>query len=604
MNKKIIAPVFGVMLLSCAVSRAVYAADYWTGDGGRGKSLAVMEPEGKGFSKEDQTLPTLVQGHFNTTMKTYSGIEIKDRVNSENILRERELQEDSSVRDIGEALKTDYLLLGTITRTSSAFAFNISITRVQDTVIAASHSGTYTRQEIENQIAVNKATLDLLGKMGVALTAKAKAELQQAANQQAIQGQTLLAKGIDAQRNGTVVEAMSYFYQAASYDASLSEAASRVNILAANITSGNMGADIRNDIQWRDQWRARLAEAERVYADFMKQQPVYFLVYDANLKHGETNYANNTVPISGVTIDLLPDAAWFNTTWGVVKMVNVVREGLLATKQAEKWGLGRWPASTVGNSPFGDRDQRFEVAVELVNADGKTIGSERVTMRSGYNVEWTGDYNNRSIRLLYPRLEGGRSLGFSRVNAYDITDRLTVRIASIDGAAAETAAKAKGVNILTEAEYARLPDVVAGVDSRVVVHLPDFEIDSSGTVTGYKGSGGKVVIPANFLGTPVTAIGKKGSFGPIGKNLTSVVIPNSVTSIGDWAFEDNQLTSVVIGNSVTSIGDRAFAGNQLTSIVIPNSVRSIGFGAFSDNQLTSVVIGNSVISLCWQRCWG
>jgi hypothetical protein len=132
---------------------------------------------------------------------------------------------------------------------------------------------------------------------------------------------------------------MSYFYQAASYDASLSEAASRVNILAANITSGNMGSDIRNDIQWRDQWRARLAEAEQAYANYMKQQPLYFMVYDVNLKHGETNYSNNTVPISGVTLDLVPDAAWFNASGGVVRMINVVREGLLATRQAEKWGL-------------------------------------------------------------------------------------------------------------------------------------------------------------------------------------------------------------------------------------------------------------------------
>ena len=78
---------------------------------------------------------------------------------------------------------------------------------------------------------------------------------------------------------------------------------------------------------------------------------------------------------------------------------------------------------------------------------------------------------------------------------------------------------------------------------------------------------------------------------------TSVVIPNSVTTIGNRAFESNQLTSVVIPNSVTSIGSSAFSGNQLTSVVIPNSVTSIGEEAFRNNQLTSVVIGNSVTSI-------
>ncbi|MCQ4155097.1 leucine-rich repeat domain-containing protein, partial [Riemerella anatipestifer] len=55
-----------------------------------------------------------------------------------------------------------------------------------------------------------------------------------------------------------------------------------------------------------------------------------------------------------------------------------------------------------------------------------------------------------------------------------------------------------------------------------------------------------------------------------------LIIPNSVTHIGDWAFDGNQLTSLEIPNSVTHIGDWAFDGNQLTSLEIPNSVTHIG----------------------------
>ena len=61
-----------------------------------------------------------------------------------------------------------------------------------------------------------------------------------------------------------------------------------------------------------------------------------------------------------------------------------------------------------------------------------------------------------------------------------------------------------------------------------------------------------------------------------------------VTSIGKFAFSNNQLTSVVIPNSVTSIEDYAFFNNQLTSVVIPNSVTSIEKAAFSKNQLKEV----------------
>ena len=90
----------------------------------------------------------------------------------------------------------------------------------------------------------------------------------------------------------------------------------------------------------------------------------------------------------------------------------------------------------------------------------------------------------------------------------------------------------------------------------------------------------------------VTTIGF-GAF--IGTNLTSVIIPNSVTTIGDRAFyASNHLTSVTIPNSVTSIGDWAFSETNLPSVTIPNSVLTIGRGAFGYSNLTSVIIPNSV----------
>ena len=76
---------------------------------------------------------------------------------------------------------------------------------------------------------------------------------------------------------------------------------------------------------------------------------------------------------------------------------------------------------------------------------------------------------------------------------------------------------------------------------------------------------------------------------PVAK--TSVTIPNSVTSIGNGAFNGCRgLTSITIPNSLTSIGDIAFYGCRgLTSITIPNSVTSIGRSAFSYcSGLTSV----------------
>ena len=100
------------------------------------------------------------------------------------------------------------------------------------------------------------------------------------------------------------------------------------------------------------------------------------------------------------------------------------------------------------------------------------------------------------------------------------------------------------------------------------------------------------------LPNSVTSIGDYAFYYCTG--LTSITIPNSVTSIGDWAFRGcSGLTSITIPNSVTSIGDAAFFYcSSLTSITIPNSVTSIGSNAFEGcSRLTSITIPNSVTSI-------
>ena len=76
-------------------------------------------------------------------------------------------------------------------------------------------------------------------------------------------------------------------------------------------------------------------------------------------------------------------------------------------------------------------------------------------------------------------------------------------------------------------------------------------------------------------------------------SIVKVVIPNSVTHIGDYAFSGcSSLTSVTIPKSVTGIGWYAFSGcSSLTSVTIPDSVTDIGEGAFEDcGNLTSITV--------------
>lgn len=108
--------------------------------------------------------------------------------------------------------------------------------------------------------------------------------------------------------------------------------------------------------------------------------------------------------------------------------------------------------------------------------------------------------------------------------------------------------------------------------------------------------GGWSVTSLNF-GESVKRIPGKLAYDMRG--LTSVVIPDSVTEIGDYAFCDcENLKSVTIGNSVEKIYNNAFDGCGLTSVIIPDSVTYIGNEAFmSCHELTSIDIPDSVTEI-------
>ena len=105
-----------------------------------------------------------------------------------------------------------------------------------------------------------------------------------------------------------------------------------------------------------------------------------------------------------------------------------------------------------------------------------------------------------------------------------------------------------------------------------------------------------------ILGNSVVSIGEIafGGFENGCTSLTSVYIPDGVTSIGNYAFYYcTSLTSVYIPDGVTSIGDGTFYGcTSLTSINIPESVTSIGGGILGEcTSLTSVYIPDGVTSI-------
>ncbi len=161
----------------------------------------------------------------------------------------------------------------------------------------------------------------------------------------------------------------------------------------------------------------------------------------------------------------------------------------------------------------------------------------------------------------------------------------------------------KGVLECLSPNFIYEDDVLFNKDKSKIVSFRNQKIesyiipDSVTSIGDYAFSGcsslSNIVIPDS-----VTDIGKC-AFSHC-SSLSNIVIPDSVTSIGNDAFlRCSSLSNIVISDSVTSIGNGAFLGcSSLSNIVIPDSVTSIGNDAFSDcSSLSSIVIPDSVTDI-------
>ncbi len=156
------------------------------------------------------------------------------------------------------------------------------------------------------------------------------------------------------------------------------------------------------------------------------------------------------------------------------------------------------------------------------------------------------------------------------------TSRFSMKIA-LAGAIAVAAA-------LMQAPAAHATPVVSGAWTYVLV-------GSEASITAYDSDlGGRenVSIPAGFDSFIVTEI-RAGAFS--GRSLTGhFTMPDTITTIGEFAFGNNRLVSIHLSNALTVIGTSAFSMSEyLASIVLPYGVTSIGENAFYGNTRLATI---------------
>lgn len=204
----------------------------------------------------------------------------------------------------------------------------------------------------------------------------------------------------------------------------------------------------------------------------------------------------------------------------------------------------------------------------------------------------------------------------STINSWPVTkigeaafqDNTTITSVTIPGSVTEIGANAfAGCTNLTSVHYAgdwsnlTIQSGNPAVQDAANEQLFDFEFTPDNTaviVIRYKGTAADVTIPSRYKGKPVTMIDHAAFHD--NSAVTSVTIPDSVTSISDDAFGFcSQLTNISIPNSVTFIGFSAFNScTSLKSITLPSSLSTIQSYAFYNcGNLKTIRIPVSVTSI-------
>ena len=112
---------------------------FYTGDGGKGISIAILAPDAEGLTKNFNYLPALVQGEFVSNFSTYSALSVLDRLNLDKLFDEIYSEyypdDEEGVIRVGHLTKTDYIMTGIIIKTSAGYALQMQIASSADGVI-------------------------------------------------------------------------------------------------------------------------------------------------------------------------------------------------------------------------------------------------------------------------------------------------------------------------------------------------------------------------------------------------------------------------------------------------------------------------------------
>lgn len=351
---------------------------YFTGDGGKGLTLAVLLPRGraaggKDLPENEQWLLSFVQGNLTADFSRYSAMEIIDRQTISQVLEEQNLSlsqnsgDKNTIIKIGNITNAQFLLTGTLEKmNANDFSLQLSIVNAETAVIQASHVAAVSIAELRSLKPIREASIDLLKRMGVELTAEGVEAIRSVALPEA-QGAIALAQGIAA-GDENPVEKLIYLTNAVAFDSRQLEAIELLASTETDMSRMGTGAALQNDAEQQKQFLAMLNQFE----DHYKNHPPFELAFvPKTVQAGETDYARHEATVKfSVT---LRESVEFDT---MKKVLKIILDDLKKTGNKEKWGFKDWP----GNAELFNEKQQYRITAELLDDNGKVLDTVQFTM--------------------------------------------------------------------------------------------------------------------------------------------------------------------------------------------------------------------------------
>ena len=341
------------------------------------------------------------------------------QLNLENVLKRQRLAMAGSLPDtdyigIGNLTNARLVVSGSLTKTTTDYTLEFAVIDA----ITGERKASYLSKRVslwalENLSAIRTASADLLGKLGVNLTPDTIKELKKAEDLTKIQAESALAMGIAAQRQGMAVEALFCFFQAVSFDPSLSDAINRASTVSTSILNENPDQEAQTKLLSPDEWRTVITTTRSFYE---KHLP-YELIYDTDINRGNITSEKKITNLS-TNIILNPTDAW--------KTVENLRQILTKARQQNE-------ALNFDLDKIEPR--KIVITIEIVNEDNLVLGKTQHTFT---NPSETNQEN--------------AVLNFPNVKVDDITERLTARVVSINEITAQEAGETGYIRISSFAQ--------------------------------------------------------------------------------------------------------------------------------------------------------